>query len=242
MQWSVPLVLALAAVHVEAFCSPSPSSLRDWRCKQDLAFVHPLSSVLLRQSERWKNLCSTRDSYLKHKAFSFAETGRSTNFRFSRSRASGLMMTQLSPTSEASTVLESLGFNSDQVRNLLSIAQTGTAAVGEIILKEGSDILAPIDESRVFLILNGKVSVSKGNKFFTSVSRGDFLGERRFLELEVLDSLGKLRSNPIEEIFALVDEDKSGGVSPGRRPPRSLLNSVHLVQPPCQDARCLVAS
>jgi hypothetical protein len=55
----------------------------------------------------------------------------------------------------------------------------------------------------------------KANKYFATVTAGEFLGERRFLELEVLNSLGKLRSNPIEEIFAMVDEDRNGAVSSG---------------------------
>eukprot|EP00291_Cryptomonas_curvata_P004564 CAMPEP_0172189838 /NCGR_PEP_ID=MMETSP1050-20130122/22760_1 /TAXON_ID=233186 /ORGANISM="Cryptomonas curvata, Strain CCAP979/52" /LENGTH=381 /DNA_ID=CAMNT_0012864605 /DNA_START=249 /DNA_END=1390 /DNA_ORIENTATION=- len=122
---------------------------------------------------------------------------------------------QVSSANEAAAVLGNLGFSTDQSETLLSISQLSTASAGDIILKEGSDILAPLDNSRIFLILSGEVTIVKANKFFATVSAGEFLGERRFLELEVLNSLGKLRSNPIEEIFAMVDEDKNGAVSSG---------------------------
>ena len=130
-------------------------------------------------------------------------------------RITPTMLSKTSSSSDASTVLQSIGFGADQISKLLSVSDTGTAADGEVLLKEGSDILAPLDDSRVYLILSGQVTITKGNKFFSSLSVGDFIGERRFLELEVLDSLGKLRSNPIEEIFAIVDADNSGAVSPG---------------------------
>ena len=116
-------------------------------------------------------------------------------------------------------VLENFGFSAAQSATLLSISQTEEAKDGEIIFKEGSDILAPMDSSRIYLIISGEVTVSKGNQPFYSATTGDFLGERRFLENEVLDFLGKLRSNPIEEIFAIVDEDRSGAVNSGEPRP-----------------------
>jgi hypothetical protein len=115
----------------------------------------------------------------------------------------------------ANRILENFGFSAAQSATLLSISETGEAKDGDIIFKEGSDFLAPVDSSRIYLIISGDVTVSKGNQPFYSATTGDFLGERRFLELEVLDFLGRLRSNPIEEIFAIVDEDKSGAVHSG---------------------------
>ena len=117
---------------------------------------------------------------------------------------------------DAIRLLKSQGFTDEQTASLLEIAEVGLAAAGApVMLDDGSDALAPLDGTRVFLVTSGEVKVAQGSRPPVALAAGDYLGERRFLELEVLDSLGKLRSDPIQEIFALLDSDGSGTLDTG---------------------------